>query len=1800
MERKYIRVRPSAEPLNPQDIVNHIASLHKLTDHNTSNSIKSRINPLDDTSQEVPEYEFLVINRGKDAPVDLLYGTDDEYMETLKKKLTTAYPSSFDIEKVEVDILEKIIPPEKYKPEDFVKKMKGGELLFDEEATGSVDDIDGTSSKVKPRDEQDETETTDTADSTQTDVEKSEIAKTENKVTGTDLDLARPSETTKPNESVDTVSSTGEEETLNPEDISGYDMLKEIDAGLLEHVDLPDEIDANHLESNIDGPTWTEDGDILARPTLEQGEPIATRWYGEGERKKDWMTTIKMFSKIAESGNPEVNNKAPLATLIQHLSDSNIPIAFQVTFKRMEDWSDQAKRRKDDLHLNRDTLGQKVMYEVGQVVHKPSKERRRERRKDQMEDVGESADTGAESPITGDVGRRRKLIDNKIPKRTFRSNIRAVAVANDEIPVHNVKQTMNDLASVLDHIDGYFYGVEPELVEDGHGFRNKEQATREFHRLINRKIVTGSGKKRPDIILNADELANFLTVPSSENLTIAGARGTRAEAESRDPLPKPDPDLMKEFHRPGMRIGYALDKEADTEPVPTQVPPDLLTTHYGRFATTGGGKSKALINDMLSLFENTNGPTILIDPKGDGMAENYMRSHFERFGEESFKEDVIHFPMPDVIPGFSFFNIESTVERRMDGKTNRPRDDVRRDVVQNKADAYQEVLKLVMGLESYQDSKVAPIMISAFIKILYDEEYVRDKQRNQDRDEGGILSDRESMNHFPHKHLEEISRKVKDGRTPHPVSDANIPIQQTIEEQINGDEGTFSVIMNSVFNRINYIREDQQLRKLFNNTEPQFNFNELLNKDKVILFDLGDLRDEASMVITGVILTELWDAIQASDQTVCTQGHESREECKQKARRNGLDERDPPCREEWDDEHLINMIIDEAASVTVSSVMTKMLEQGRSFNLSMGLSMQFPEQMKSSSERVYKNVLNNIGTKLIGKISLDEEIAKTMAHEGMDVETFNNRISSLPRGEWIAQLPSPKFMETGPEPFSLQPLPIPAGHPEGRHVLTEEAEQRFEHYLDNVVRKRTRRKYGITSQLDNIQSNSSDATGGQSTQASNTAQQAAGQQTQQTAVAGGSQSSQSTTDGGEPTQSLSNGDGTVGDGSGTAITEDDLEDTQLNEVNVPDSVVAGDGEAGVETGSSGGGGSSTASGGSSDQSLQTPSSSGQTTPTENGAGVGSTEPGENTTVGSDVMSNGENGSEVEQDNTNGLQILGDVDEDDTKDVPGFVKWTDDMVYKCRVCGDEYFSDEKEQAIACCRDEVEEDARTIGDLSELQSLKGLKEYIDTKEAWVDYNGEIRNYTTVIDTERFESQVPDANIADGEVRRVKDLSKLTRTFDEETIGGVLSAVVAAIPPTYHEEVEEIVEWYLDGLRKNRAELSNDVVPTEEQMKELIYETRPAAIDINTESVLSWLRNDVDSAVLRKWGDVGCNEAFKRYYSTWVRVGGANLARPGKFSATYGTGAGLGEKVSDTAYEATVYGYSEDLLGDDASIDKPRIESVSIPSVSPEQLDEYGITEEEGKFMKAVVLAMDGELEGYSLVDSMSEIESEFDVDTQKLIDQGYVEQHTGVDNRAYYTVTSEGQNACNQTKTHGYTVGDLGDNTPHRVGVELVKEYYNAKDNITVGHIETSPKRGGEVLDVVVYDDTNTEIAVIEVEAGGVSSDEGVDAESMEGHSKKSKLQDYEEIRRDYQSMRECDGESVWVVRNAETCGAILRAMRSGDNDDVPFDMSLEDIKRIENRTMKFSTLNKKIAEMNDPGVSKILTYKSLRREIERNK
>ncbi|WP_317987406.1 conjugal transfer protein [Haloprofundus halobius] len=723
--------------------------------------------------------------------------------------------------------------------------------------------------------------------------------------------------------------------------------------------------------------------------TEEELSPRGVQWHSSSVRRKDWMMLLTRSD--TESSLSDDGPLLPLVSLIDELSDVKAPVVFQVLFQRKPDWSSAAENRKLDLRNQTDTLIDKAVSTV-------------------FIDTRTLAEK--EQSLSDATRQRLDEIRAKNPKRTFTVNLRAVAVPPAETDEAAIDAQLDDLMTVFDSIGGEFYEVERERLRD----KGRNHCFSTLDQVLNREVVTGRGRTTPDFVCNGRELMQFITIPSGSELSVEGSRRTRSEQESQNSLPLPHHDHMSSL-REGMEIGYAIDENGIPEDESVCIPTSSLVTHYLRAATTGGGKSKALLNDILSAYANTSGPVIVLDHKGDGLAENYMRAHGRRFGMDDLEENVLHFTLPDILPGFSFFDLRPALSRGVR----------RTDAVKRKADQYRQILELVVGKDVFRRAVTSPILIESLIKALFDEDYGR---------ENG--SHRESEDFFGHEQLEHASDQLAAAGPPNPDEAAlpkttDVAAQRALRRRINTDAQSFSATLDGLNNRLAYISLDGNLQRIFDNTAQQLDLREILDSDQIILFDLGGLSDKAAKLLTGLILALLEDALRTHEDDLTRR----------------------------DDDYVVNLMVDEAASVAASDVLNNMLEKGRSFRLSVGLAMQFPEQIQTEGgRRLYLNLLNNIGTLLVGKIKVDRELANAMAHEELDPEAFANRIGSLPRGEWIAQLPSPTFGETGPYPFNVKPLPIPAGHPESEAPLTASEEQRFQDALSRV-HERTQQEFGV-------------------------------------------------------------------------------------------------------------------------------------------------------------------------------------------------------------------------------------------------------------------------------------------------------------------------------------------------------------------------------------------------------------------------------------------------------------------------------------------------------------------------------------------------------------------------------------------------------------------------------------------------------------------------------------------------------------------------------------------------------------------
>ncbi|MFY4814633.1 hypothetical protein ACOJIV_18345 [Haloarcula sp. AONF1] len=784
----------------------------------------------------------------------------------------------------------------------------------------------------------------------------------------------------------------------------------------------------------LDGPTLSPDGnDIFARPATDYTIPKATRWYGQEETIKDWMTTLK----TATESNPEYESETneeddagspeTVENLFEHLESAEVPTAFQVVFQARRDWSEEAQQRKQDIRSGDFNEPWLEKYVLG------------------------GYETDEDRDLKAFEYRRIKLIENKRPKKTFNANVRAVSFVPQEeftpdpdtpTPLENgsiaaAEEALGSLKPVFDPLDGIYYHVigetAPQSPPDGTDLSAREVAenfidhdlvTREDRRYWHTRFnLWNDPKKRPELILNADELSDFIIIPSGEEMDGDAFRSTGTTDADADHFRRPRPEIHNQLTG-GMDIGYAFNEDGIPEDEPTSIPENVLTHHWLKVGASGSGKTINTIKILLSLHRNVDGPTILVDPKSGDMVENYAKSHAATFDE---LRSVQVFDVPEVLPAIPFFDIRPYLHEGMN----------RDDAIQQKVDEFHLVMEMVD--ENYGNAYVAQTVLGAIIKSGFDARHGADSYTLDD-----LYSTAVGM--YAEQTIPRVSHQPQ--------------VERILTNQLNNTEQDFKNTMQAVINRLDDLQEDINLYRLFNQNpdwdeetgsykyngmtpedyekqkekgkDPDpprsaLDFRELLDTDKVILFDTGDfVRDESQQAFSMYILSALWGAVRSRYND--RKSHE-------------------------DIDNTVNLVIEEAAPIVATELVTNtLIPEAREFGLSLGMVMQFPEQVRKHSDSdTYNELITNVQSKIIGQLEPDNRLVDSLVHGDKDRQEIKNKIRQLSGGEWIADLPAPQFGADVPPPFSIKSLGIPEGHPEGDEAF--DASERDTFYRRYSTRK---------------------------------------------------------------------------------------------------------------------------------------------------------------------------------------------------------------------------------------------------------------------------------------------------------------------------------------------------------------------------------------------------------------------------------------------------------------------------------------------------------------------------------------------------------------------------------------------------------------------------------------------------------------------------------------------------------------------------------------------------------------------------
>jgi Cdc6-like AAA superfamily ATPase len=483
VKRPYLRVTPGEEPIVPRDIPDTITSLHKLS-KSDSRSLLHRLNPFH--SQPPLRFEFVALSEGEGQPVKFYYGAD-HHLDALEQRLRSIYPASYNLDSVEVDVTKRLVRPVAYTREEYTERLQDDRLYYESTACagdGRTTVSDGGDAAVEP---------------------------------------SQPADARRPPEVEETPDGSNTEVSLDRIDLapsSTYDEDEPLTA--------------------LEKPTATDDGHILARPPLAEVEPYGVQWYGAAERRKDWMTTLTGLTDFLADERSSADERVgraqlPLAPLIKHLVETPMPVAFQVVFQRNPDWSRDARRRTGELLDGTDTLLQKILgFESsgrGRLSASNGRSTRSTRRTTSSSHPRRTrlpTGEGPSRPASVDEATRYDLVRANSPKRTFSVNLRLLALAVNDDASEEIDAHLNPLCSVFDLVDGRFYEMDGRRLRS-HGYlpgSGERHARAVYERFTSRSIaiggnrfaITNRSETRPDLVLNGDELANFLVIPPSHDI----------------------------------------------------------------------------------------------------------------------------------------------------------------------------------------------------------------------------------------------------------------------------------------------------------------------------------------------------------------------------------------------------------------------------------------------------------------------------------------------------------------------------------------------------------------------------------------------------------------------------------------------------------------------------------------------------------------------------------------------------------------------------------------------------------------------------------------------------------------------------------------------------------------------------------------------------------------------------------------------------------------------------------------------------------------------------------------------------------------------------------------------------------------------------------------------------------------------------------------------------------------------------------------------------------------------------------
>jgi len=714
-----------------------------------------------------------------------------------------------------------------------------------------------------------------------------------------------------------------------------------------------------------------------------------------GEPASPWDWTMPLSRFDGWAADTE---NQPLAAVIETLGETDRPCLFQVCIQRMPNFSSDRHDRKKLLQKGKISLEN---YWTERII--------------------ETFASEVSNDPSQEARERIELLDARNVGCAFRMSIRAlIAGSGPEATALGEK-----LAGALEATSGQHYSITGQTTTETDDVRDDIRARRihspaydSWRQRWGLTEYTSRG-----IVADNREIGNFCLLDGNA-LTKRGQQALGVLPEEQTTHTGPSMDLLEQYTNGGFPVGRYRSETGDDTRI--AVPPALQPQHIGLFGKSGSGKSVALINAILENYAATDGANILVEPKGGEMVINYLRAHYARYGD---LDNVYYFDCSETLPAVSLLDIRADLAAGVKRTT----------AVERTVDHYMEILRQIMAGDTFDDAVRSPDVIRYLLKAQFDPVYGADA--------------------FTHADLKAEAAKLQEDQTPPPVSDADLA--QDMATITNNSSRTFDNIMGGVATRLDKISLDARLKALFN-TVPEaesdrFDLADFLDEDAVIIFDVGELRQHAQRAVTLVVLSNLWSALNRRQQRRDLLGNAHTTDTE-----SSDDHSETPNSEIQSSSQelpLVNVYLEEAGSLATTDLISEMLDQSRSFGVSLTLATQFPGQIRDTDEGAYKRLLNNVSTFVTGNIPVDEHLAERLDTAAVPRRQVKRKLGSLASGQWLATLPSAHGVPE-PQPFEVTSLPLPEGHPE--HSDTPDIPPRTVRRAIASVKQRSADRFGVS------------------------------------------------------------------------------------------------------------------------------------------------------------------------------------------------------------------------------------------------------------------------------------------------------------------------------------------------------------------------------------------------------------------------------------------------------------------------------------------------------------------------------------------------------------------------------------------------------------------------------------------------------------------------------------------------------------------------------------------------------------------